>query len=164
MSTFQEKRLLLFLLHLLKENISALLLCALLFVFYRPIIGVSSALILVALVLGYANAMALNFYARSKRAALERANTLTARRLIVLSVFTFVPIYCCWILLSIIPLPSLTGWLIVQIPLVTISGVLLYGVAYNWHTTPRRIWWSIQIPIYLASVILGRLLGRLIFP
>lgn len=164
MSAQRAKRLLLVLLIFLKKNAAVMLICAFLFLFYLPIIGESATWIMVLLLLGYANVMAANSYAKAKRAKLEKSNALTAKKLIGLSALTFAPIYACWILLSILPLPTVGGWLIVQIPLVAVSGVLLYGSAYNWNAVPRRIWWGLQPLIYAASLLVGQLLGRLIFP
>ena len=156
------KQLLAFLLQLLWRNAFTLLLCMLLFVFYCPIISASAAWILVAVLIVYTNAMAASIYAREKRTRLQRSDALSARLLIGLSTLSCTPLYACWTLLSLLPLPPF-GWLVVHLPLVMISGVLLYGVAYNWSRAARCLWWGLQLAIYPASALLGQLLGRWIF-
>ena len=164
MSDSRTKRMLSLSLRFIKANVIPLWICSILYVFYRTVIGPHATWILIATLLVYSNAMAANFYGRRELARLKKAGKCSMKALIALSAMTFSPIYLCWILFAVLPIPSYTVWLILEIPLVVISGVLLYGMAYQWEPAPRRLWWGLQLPIYLITLFVGQLTGRLIFP
>lgn len=136
---------------------------ALVFFFYRELIGVYATLFLILLLLSYSCCMGVNYYAMHKLLRYEREDKLTFAKVFRLSFLIGLPIYWAWALVSLLPITAYEVWFIAGFPITAISAAALKPVAEYWKKNNRFIFWTINVAIYIGLLMLGQMIMPLLF-
>ena len=137
---------------------------AVVFVFYRKLVGWSAALALSVVFAVYASAMVLSALGTKTLLAYERAGVLRGWRLILSSCAVASPIYFLWIILSIIPISNYNIWFLTGFPVAVISAFPLIALSEHFPKNRRVLFWCFNAGGYILSLASGQLLGRAILP
>ena len=135
---------------------------AVVFVFYRKLVGWSAALALSVVFAVYASAMVLSALGTKTLLAYERAGVLRGWRLILSSCAVASPIYFLWIILSIIPIYNYNIWFLTGFPVAVISAVPLLALSEHFQKKRRALFWCFNAGGYILLLAVGQLLGRAI--
>ncbi len=147
--------------HRIKSCFLEAILCCILYICYRKIIGAHSALILTAFLILYGGTMAVSEFAERKLLCLERQNKITANKLFYLSAMILCPIYLFWFLFSMIPIFSYEVWLITGFPIILVSCIPLHTLSDYWKKV--SLFWLLQLLVYGCCLAIGQILGKAAF-
>lgn len=136
---------------------------ALVFFFYRELVGAHATLFLILLLLSYSCCMGVNYYAMHKLLRCEREDKLTFAKVFRLSFLIGLPIYWAWTLVSLLPITAYEVWFITGFPITAISVLALKPVAEYWTKNNRFIFWTINVVIYIGLLMLGQMMMSLLF-
>ena len=147
---------------LLKKLFFELFPYAVVFVFYRNIVGWSVALALSVVFAVYASAMVLSAFGTKRLLAYERAGVLRGKRLILSSCAVASPIYFLWIILSLIPIDNYNIWFLTGFPVAVVSAFPLIALSDHFPKKRRVLFWVLHALLYILLLTAGQFSGRVL--
>ena len=124
--------------------------------FYYKLIGIYATGILFCVLAVYALCMALCQHAQKRYHKYEKEGRLTKRNELCLAIAICLPIYWCYIIVGMIPIPSHEAWLITGLPINLIGWFPLKEAATKVRL--KTVFWSLQIAIYILLLVTCQLI------
>ena len=151
-------------LFVLKKLLFELLPYAIVFFFYRQLVGWTVALALSVVLATYAAAMVISAFGTKRMLAYERSEALTNKRLILCTLAVASPIYFLWIILSIIPIVNYNIWFLTGFPVAVISAFPLIAISGHYSKRWRVLFYLLHVLLYIFLLTVGQILGRAFLP